>query len=188
MVPAFQVSKKEPRNDTKRHEKSKTNALLEFLRKVQQGASFPAHPAEQERLLFSCLKNPIKRRFGRTPEFGKSPGLDNLAKSIFAGDGAESRPAERERIWRAAQRRCGRERAADDVEIFFDRVAGHRFDYHAASVGCERFRCMFHCSFGVTHIVQTIEERDEIELLIRIIVGPDRLKMDAVIHAGLFGS
>src|ERR1044071_1945650 len=73
-----------------------------------------------------CLKHSVEGRLGGAAELFEACAGDHLAQGVLGGDRAERGAAERERVRGAAERRGRRERPADDVDVLFDAVAGHR--------------------------------------------------------------
>ena len=106
---------------------------------------------------------------------------------LFAGDRADPGSALSDRVRSAAQDRRGGERSTDDVEVFLDRVTAHRFDKHHAAVVGKAFECVLGRSGRVAHVVQAIEEGDQIKLFVRVVGGRRDVELDPVGDAGLLG-
>jgi hypothetical protein len=103
----------------------------------------------------------------RTP-----PGGDDLAELRLAGLRSERRPDFlRQRGGYSRQCRAGVIESANRVHIILQFVACHRLDDHQRALwlqGLANMRCRSH---GISHVVQTIKERDQIEILLQIFLS-----------------
>src|SRR5215471_5516332 len=139
-------------------------------------------------LLWARLKNKIKWCRRRPAEAGQ-PGLpDDIAQPRFAGLSSKSQThLLSKRGWRAHDGRGGIIDPTDRVEIILEPIVGKRLYDHAGAVVLDGFTHMSESAHRISHVVQTIEEADQI-----VTPGWERL---ATVHfetkapreAGLFG-
>src|SRR5579884_2433496 len=145
-----------------------------------------AKPSKRAAALWPRFEDQVERRFGGAPETGKAAGGDYLPQALFAGLCAERRSNFlRKRGRRAEQRRGSVERASNRIEIVLEFVTRERLDDHPCAVLLQRAPYMRRGARGIPHVVQAIEERNEIIVLARIVLGFRDLETDAVGNAGI---
>src|SRR5690242_11006631 len=119
-----------------------------------------------------CFEDHVKRRVGGTADIAKAPGGDDLAQfglaSLRTKGGAHFL---RQRRRYAAHRRAGIINTADRVQIVFKLVARHRLDDHPRAVRLQRLPDVRRRPGRVAHVVETVEEGDQVEILLRIFLG-----------------
>src|SRR3546814_6159901 len=133
------------------------------------------------------LQYQVERRFGRPPESGQSAGRDYLAQPRLAGLGAEGEThllAQGGR--RADHRRGGVVNAADGVQVVLDLVVCKGLHDHPGAVLGQRLPHVLRGADGVAHVVQAVEEGNEVVVRAGEFLRGCDLERDAIRDARLF--
>ena len=127
------------------------------------------------------FEHEVERRLGGAAEAREAAARDDLAQARLAGLRAQGQADFLgARGGRADQRRGRVEDAAHRVEVVLDAVAGERLDDHPGAVGRERLAHVPRGADRVAHVVQAVEERDEVVAVPGIVLGRGQLERDAV--------
>src|SRR5882757_1707945 len=123
----------------------------------------------------------VERRLSGAAEAPESRFSRDLAQSAFPRLGTEPQGhLLRQRCRRANEGRRVIEDAPDRVEIVLEIVMRKRLDDHPRPVLGQRFLDMLARSHGVAHVMQAIEERHQIIVFRRKILGAGLRERDAV--------
>src|SRR5262249_23086741 len=112
------------------------------------------------------FEDSIERRFRRAAELFEATGKHDVFKRVFSRYRAEAWTIRRQRIRRATECRRARERAPDRIEVVLHVIPRHRFNDQSGTVILEHFRGPTARTNWIAHVVQTIEERNQIILLV----------------------
>src|SRR5712691_13404775 len=141
----------------------------------------PGALAAATKPLWPRFHDHVERRLGSAPHAREAALENDLAQSGLAGLRAE-RGADllRQRRWHANHGRCRVVQTPHRIEILVETIAGHRLADHPGSVVLQGLAYVGGGARGVTHVVQAIEARHEIEVLAGIILGEAHLEARVV--------
>src|ERR1700722_7382604 len=129
----------------------------------------------------------VEGRFGGTAEASEAGRGDDVSDARFAGLRAEAQSNFlRARRWRAKQSREAVINAADRIEIVLELVVGKGLDDHPGAVFGERLKNVLSRTDGIAHIVQAIEDRNEVVSFPGKFLGGGHIEADAIGEAVAF--
>ena len=83
-------------------------------------------------------------------------------QTLLSSLSAQRRTILGERHGHAHERRRAVVHASDRIEILLQSIVGERLDHHDMAFGLERRTCMLRCAGRVGHVVEAIEEREDV--------------------------
>src|SRR5262245_20761823 len=144
---------------------------------VRDGEARPLRPS---------LENEVEGRRGRAADTRETRLGEHGAEPPLTGLRAESRADFlRERRRSADQRRHRVEEPADGVQVLLDAIAREVLDEEPRAVGRQRLAHVARRADGIAHVVETVEERDDVPALGWEILRGRDLEPYAIRDAGL---
>src|SRR5207237_370935 len=113
-------------------------------------------------VLRASFEDTIERGFSCPSEASEPRRREDVAELGVGGQRAQRGTVTRQRIARADEDGGSRKDPAKRVEVVLCRCAGHRLDQHDRPIGCERFASAPGSANRIVHVVQAVEESNQI--------------------------
>src|ERR1700733_13636623 len=138
--------------------------------------------------LWARFQYKVKGRF-RSASKAREPaaGHNDFSQTCLPRLCAESGALPRQRYRNTYLSRCTVHHAADGIEIVLNAIVRERFDDHCRAIPFQCLTCVTRDSDRITHVVQAVEEGDQVKILTGITNGVRLVELN-VADAGRRGS
>src|SRR6185295_18390572 len=134
------------------------------------------------------FKDEIEGSLAGAPEACETTRDGNRSQTSLSRLSSEAeRHLLRERSRRADQSRRAVEGSSPGIQVVFELIVRERLDYHPRAIRFQGFEDVSRRAHRIAHVVQAIEESDEVVIGAGILLGSSNLEAYTVRNARMFG-